>query len=408
MSDNPSCYNNPMSKQRVAVIYGGRSPEHEVSIITAVQAMAALPQDYDVIPIYVSKTGELFSGDKLKSIDTYKNMPLLEQITQRVALPSSPANITLTPTSQSLFKKIGKPFDIIFPCFHGGVGEGGWIQGLAEFYGVPLVGTGLTGAALGMDKVAMKSVFDGANIQQAPYIWFYRHDWYAKQATFVKTITTHLKYPLFVKPSRGGSSIGTTRATSVKELIRAIDLASAMDTRIVVEEGIVGAREINISIMGNAGTDLECSVCEEVFHGGSEFLDFKVKYLPSDKGDLTSSKSEGMASTNKIIPAKLDKKLVNKIEQIGKLIFNLFDCSGLVRLDFLVKGNGVYCIEINTIPGLLSFYLWKKSGYTYPKLLTHLIELAVFKHDDIKKNVTDFASPILTNLSQGKLGSKLN
>ena len=397
-----------MSKLKVAVIFGGKSPEHEVSIITAVQAMASMPSDYDVIPIYVSKTGELFSGDKLKSIDTYKNMPLLEQMAERVALPSSPATITLTPTSQSFFKKNGKPFDIIFPCFHGGVGEGGWIQGLAEFYGIPLVGTGLTGAALGMDKVAMKTAFDGANIKQAPYIWFYRNDWYAKQATFVKEIETHLKYPIFVKPSRGGSSIGTTCAKSTKELIRAIDLASAMDTRIVVEEGITGAREINISIMGNAGTDLECSVCEEVFHEGSEFLDFKVKYLPSNKGDLTSSKSEGMASTNKIIPAKLDKKLVNKIEQIGKLIFNLFDCSGLVRLDFLVKGNDVYCIEINTIPGLLSFYLWKKSGYTYPKLLTHLIELAVFKHDDIKKNVTDFASPILTNLSQGKLGSKLN
>ncbi len=397
-----------MSKLKVAVIFGGKSPEHEVSIITAVQAMANMPKEYEIIPIYVSKTGELFSGDKLKSIDTYQNMPLLEQMAERVALPSSPATITLTPTTQSFFKKTGKPFDVIFPCFHGGVGEGGWIQGLAEFYGIPLVGTGLTGAAIGMDKVAMKAAFDGANIKQAPYIWFYRNDWYTKEATFVKEIETHLKYPIFVKPSRGGSSIGTTCAKTKVELIRAIDLAAAMDTRIVVEEGITGAREINISIMGNAGHDLECSVCEEVFHEGSEFLDFKVKYLPSDKESLASSKSEGMASTNKVIPAKLDKKLVNKIEQIGKLIFNLLDCSGLVRLDFLVKGNDVYCIEINTIPGLLSFYLWKKSGYTYPKLLTHLIELAVFKHEDIKKNVTDFASPILTNLSQGKLGSKLN
>ncbi len=397
-----------MSKLKVAVIFGGNSPEHEVSIITAVQAMANMPKEYEIIPIYVSKTGELFSGDKLKSIETYQNMPLLEQMAERVALPSSPATITLTPTTQSFFKKTGKPFDVIFPCFHGGVGEGGWIQGLAEFYGIPLVGTGLTGAAIGMDKVAMKASFDGANIKQAPYIWFYRNDWYTKEATFVKEIETHLKYPIFVKPSRGGSSIGTTCAKTKVELIRAIDLAAAMDTRIVVEEGITGAREINISIMGNAGHDLECSVCEEVFHEGSEFLDFKVKYLPSDKESLASSKSEGMASTNKVIPAKLDKKLVNKIEQIGKLIFNLLDCSGLVRLDFLVKGNDVYCIEINTIPGLLSFYLWKKSGYTYPKLLTHLIELAVFKHEDIKKNVTDFASPILTNLSQGKLGSKLN
>lgn len=397
-----------MSKLKVAVIFGGKSPEHEVSIITAVQMMASLPEEYEAIPIYVSKTGQLLTGDHLKNISSYQNMPLLEKMAETVALPSSPIDISLVPVKSSLFNKSAKPFDLIFPCFHGGVGEGGWIQGLAEFYGVPLVGTGLTGAALGMDKVAMKAAFDGASIKQAKYIWFYRQDWYAKQATFVKEIETHLKYPIFVKPSRGGSSIGTSCAKSKLELIRAIDLAAAMDSRIVVEEGITKVREINISIMGNAGHDLECSVCEEVFHAGSEFLDFQVKYLPSGKAGLASSKSEGMASTNKVIPAILDKKLVNKIEQIGKLIFNLFDCSGLVRLDFLVKGNDVYCIEINTIPGLLSFYLWKKSGYSYPQLLDHLIMLAMDKHSEVKKNVTDFASPILTNLSQGKLGNKLN
>lgn len=395
-------------KLKVAVIFGGKSPEHEVSIITAVQAMASIPKDYDVIPIYVNKKGTLYTGDHLKSITTYQNMPLLEKMAKTISLPSSPDNISLTPASPSIFKKFSKPFDIIFPCFHGGVGEGGWIQGLAEFYGVPQVGTGLTGAAIGMDKVTMKAVFDGANIQQAPYIWFYRHDWYAKQATFVKEIETHLKYPIFVKPSRGGSSIGTTCAKTKVELIRAIDLAAAMDTRIVVEEGVTGAREINISIMGNAGHELECSVCEEVFHEGSEFLDFTVKYIPREKKSLTSSKSEGMASADKIIPAKLTKSISDQIQTIGKLIFNLLDCAGLVRLDFLVKGKDIYCIEINTIPGLLSFYLWSKSGYTYPKLLEHLINLALDKNEDNKNTNTDFASPILSTITDdGKLGSKL-
>jgi D-alanine-D-alanine ligase len=396
-------------KTRIAVMFGGRSPEHEVSVITAVQAMASMPKDYITIPIYVSKTGKLYTGDHLKSISAYQNMPLLEKMSQVVALPSSPESINLSPVKSSLFVKSAKPFDVIFPCFHGGVGEGGWIQGVAEFYGVPLVGTGLTGAALGMDKVAMKAAFDGANINQAKYIWFYRHDWYAKQATFIKEITKHLKYPIFVKPSRGGSSIGTTCAKTKVELIRAIDLAAAMDTRIVVEEGVTGAREINISVMGNAGHELECSVCEEVFHEGSEFLDFKVKYIPRDKEGLTGSKSEGMASTDKIIPAKIDKKISDKIEETAKLIFNLFDCSGLVRLDFLVKGKEIYCIEINTIPGLLSFYLWGKSGYSYPELLDHLITLALAKHEEVRGLQTDFASPILTNISAGgKLGKKLS
>ncbi len=397
-----------MTKLRVAVIYGGKSPEHEVSIITAVQAMASMPAEYETIPLYVTKSGDIYTGAHLKDIGSYSDLPLLIQTAEHVALPSSPHNLALTPTKPSFLKKSAKPFDVIFPCFHGGVGEGGWIQGVAQYYQVPLVGTGLTGAALGMDKVAMKTAFDGANIKQAKYIWFYRSDWYAKQATFVKEIETHLKYPIFVKPSRGGSSIGTTCAKTKIELIRAIDLAAAMDTRIVVEEGITGAREINVSIMGNAGHDLECSVCEEVFHEGSEFLEFKDKYLPRNKAGLAGGKSEGMASTERVIPAKIDKAITANIQETGKLIFNLLDCSGLVRLDFLVKGKEVYCIEINTIPGSLSFYLWDKSGYPYPKLLDHLIQLALEKHQDSLKTQTDFSSPIIENVSiGGKLGKKL-
>lgn len=391
-----------MSKLRVAVIYGGRSPEHEVSIITAVQAMASLPKEYEAIPVYVSKDGKLLTGDHLKSIVSYQNMPLLEKLAQAIALPNSPQSIALTPLTTSFFNKSQKPFDVIFPCFHGGVGEGGWIQGMAEFYGIPMVGTGLTGAALGMDKVAMKTAFDGANINQASYIWFYSHDWYVKQATFTTTIEKSLKYPIFVKPSRGGSSIGTTCAKNRVELIRAIDLAAAMDTRIVVEEGIVGAREINISVMGIAGHPLECSVCEEVFHEGSDFLDFKDKYL-------SSGKPEGMASTDRIIPAALPKSIMEKLETTARLVFNLLDCAGLVRLDFLVKDKKIYCIEINTTPGSLSFYLWEKSGYPYSKLLSKLIDLSLTKHDEVKKLQIDFASPILENIGKGgKLGKKLS
>jgi D-alanine-D-alanine ligase len=390
-----------MAKIKVAVLYGGKSPEHEVSIITGVQAMASMPAEYETIPVYVTKSGEFLTGDHLKSISAYKDLPLLSKMTEHIALPSSPNNLVLLPATQSFFKKNAKPFDVIFPCFHGGVGEGGWIQGIAEFYGVPIVGTGLTGAALGMDKVAMKGIFDGTDIKQAPYIWFYKGDWESRQATFVKEITTHLKFPMFVKPSRGGSSIGTTCAKNTKELIRAIDLAAAMDSRIVVEEGITGAREINISVMGNAGHDLECSVCEEVFHEGSEFLDFKDKYLTGDK-------VEGMAATDRQIPAKIDKTIAKKIEDTAKLVFNLLDCAGLTRLDFLVKNKEVYCIEINTIPGSLSFYLWEKSGYTYPQLLKKLVTLSLEKNAETKGRVTDFASPILDNVSTGgKLGAKL-
>jgi D-alanine-D-alanine ligase len=253
-----------------------------------------------------------------------------------------------------------------------------------------------------MDKIAMKAVFDAINIKQAKYIWFYRNDWQTKQATFIKEITTHLNFPIFVKPSRGGSSIGTTLTKNVQELICAIDLAAALDSRIIVEEGVTEAREINISIMGNAGHPLECSVCEEVFHANSEFLDFEDKYL-------TETHSKGMASASRAIPANLSKSTIATIQATSQLIFNTLDCSGLVRLDFLVKGKTVYCIEINTIPGSLSFYLWEKSGYPYPKLLDHLIKLALAKHAENKQNIKDFVSPILTGIAKdGKLGSKLS
>ena len=391
-----------MNRLRIAVIFGGASPEHEVSVITGVQAMAAMPDQYEVIPLYVTKAGRILTGDHLRKLDSYRNLPLLEKMAEHVTLPSSPESRSLSLVNAKLFApKSPHPFDVLFPCFHGGVGEGGWIQGLAEYYRIPMVGTGLTGAALGMDKIAMKGVFDGTDIKQAPYIWFYRSDWYSKQATFIKEITSHFKYPIFVKPSRGGSSIGTTCANTKVELIQAIDLAAGLDTRIVVEEGITHAREINISVMGNAGTAIEYSVCEEVFHEGSEFLNFSDKYL-------TGGKSEGMASTSRTIPAQIPAEIVQKIQTISQLVFNLLDCAGLVRLDFLVKGKDVYCIEINTIPGSLSFYLWEKSGYPYPQLLDRLIELALAKHQDTQSTITDFASPILSNVQLGnKLSGKL-
>lgn len=392
-----------MAKLKVAVIYGGASPEHEVSIITAVQAMAAMPKDYEVIPLYVTKDGSILTGSQLLSLDSYHNLPLLDQMAEHVNLPTSPNYRAIMPTQTKwLARNTARPFDVLFPMFHGGVGEGGWIQGLAEYYHIPLVGTGLTGAALGMDKVAMKATFASANIPQAKYLWFYRQAWQADQSSLVKMIRSTLSYPLFVKPSRGGSSIGTSKVHDQTELIQALDVAATLDTRLIVEESIEDAREINISVMGNAGTKLEYSSCEEVFHNSSEFFDFTDKYL-------TGGKTKGMASADRVIPANLPTTTVNKICSLAGTIFNLLDCAGLVRIDFLIKGANVYVIEINTIPGCLSFFLWEKSGYTYSQLLDHLITLALSHQEEANHTRTDFASPILANPILGsKLGAKLS
>lgn len=392
-----------MTKLKVAVIFGGASPEHEVSIITAVQAMAAMPKEYEVIPLYVTKEGKVITDPVLFSLESYRDLPLLEQMAEHVNLPISPSAHTLTPTHPKLFtNKSGRPFDILFPMFHGGVGEGGWIQGLAEYYQIPMVGTGLTGAALGMDKIGMKSAFAGAKIPQAKYTWFYRQEWTENQAPLLKKITSSLHFPLFVKPSRGGSSIGTTKVHNQTELIQALDVAATLDTRLVVEEGIENAREINISVMGNAGTDLEYSACEEVFHTSSEFFDFTDKYL-------TGGKIKGMASADRVIPANIPPATVSKIRSLAGTIFNLLDCAGLVRIDFLIKEKDVYVIEINTIPGCLSFFLWDKANYSYPQLLSHLIKLALAHYQESSKTRTEFASPILANPTLGsKLGKKLS
>lgn len=391
-----------MTKLKIAYFFGGESPEHEVSIITAIQAMAATPRKFEVIPVYVGKDSRLYTGDRLRSIDSYKNLGLVSQLATSINLPSYPNCKSFPSATTKLFhQQSSRPFDVIFPCFHGGLGEGGWIQSLAHYYHVPLVGTGLTGAALGMDKIAMKHLFAHAGVKQAPFIWFTRGSWQKEQKELIKLVESTLKYPLFIKPSRGGSSIGTTKAKKDQELIHAVDLASALDTRVVVEEGIVGAREINISIMGNAGGELLASVCEEVFHQGSEFLRYEDKYL--NKG----GKSQGMASTARQIPAQISIDVKNKIATLAKKIFHLLDCAGLVRLDFLVKGSNVYCIEINTIPGSLSFYLWEKSGFSYPQLIAHLIELALAKHQEDSQTVTSFSSNILENYREGgtaKLG----
>jgi D-alanine-D-alanine ligase len=361
-----------------------------------------MPDLYEVIPLYITKEGRILTSQHLRKLNNYHNLPLLEKMAEQVTLPASPASNVLTSVEAPLFRKShSRPFDVLFPCFHGGVGEGGWIQGLAEYYQIPLVGTGLTGAALGMDKVAMKAIFSGVGIKQAPYLWFSRHDWKTRPSQILKHILATFSYPIFVKPSRGGSSIGTTCVNTKTELTHALDLAAGLDTRLLIEQGITGAREINVSIMGNAGHPLESSICEEVFHEGNTFLNFSNKYL-------SGGKSQGMANTDRQIPAHLQPATAHKIQVLGQQVFNLLDCAGLVRIDFLVKGTTIYCIEINTIPGSLSFYLWEKSGYSYPQLLDHLIQLALARHTETQATLTDFVSPILSNAQLGnKLSGKL-
>lgn len=394
------------SKTRLAVMFGGKSPEHEVSIITAIQVMQNADKDiYEIIPIYIAKDGKWYTGQELEKIETYKSLDAISDVATASSIAPDPTKKGLQITgSRSLVffqKEQLQTLDVIFPCFHGGLGEGGGFQGFLEITEIPYVGAGLMGAVAGMDKVLMKQLFASNQLPITKYLWFYRNEWTEDEKKVIGNIERTLQYPLFVKPANGGSSIGITKVKTTKELQNAIEVAVLFDRKIIIEEGFEDAQEINISVMGNSGSALQTSVCEEVFSTG-ELLSFDDKYT-------SGGKSSGMASTKRQIPAKLEKEIEKKIQDIAKKAYRAVDCFGLARIDFRVKEktNEVVILEINTIPGSMSYYLWEASGMSFTHVITKLVELAFERNEDRKKNTTTFSSNILEGYKPGlKTGKK--
>jgi len=389
-----------MDKKRVAVIFGGISPEHEVSVITGLQALENLDKEKFIgIPVYVSKSGELFTGNNLLRIETYRNLLTISQKSQRAQPYLDNKEKGIQPVSNNLipFRQKIVNIDVIFPCFHGGVGENGAFQGFFDLTNIPYVGSGVLASATGMDKVVMKQLFEQAGLSITKYYWFYRNNWENDQAKILKEIKQKLIFPLFVKPANAGSSIGVAKVKNDEELKNAIEVAFLFDRKVIIEESFEG-REINISVMGNSGSDLEASVCEEVIPS-KDLLSYDDKYKSEN------SKSKGMASTTRKIPASLPKEVEAKIQSMAKLAYETLDCSGLARIDFMFneKKNQVIVLEVNTIPGSLSFYLWEPKGITFKELLTRLIDLALERHEEAKKLTTSFPTNILEHFNpQGK------
>lgn len=393
-----------MDKKRVAVIFGGISPEHEVSVITGLQALENLDKEkFDAIPIYVSKNGECFTGDKLLNIETYRNLLAISQKSQRVQpyLDKQQAGFQIMGSAMGFLQKKIIGVDVIFPCFHGGVGENGAFQGLFELMNLPYVGTGVLASATGMDKIITKQLFEKNGISVTKYYWFYRKLWEKDQSKILKEIKQKLTYPLFVKPANAGSTIGVAKAKNDDELKNAIEVALLFDRKAIVEESFEG-REINISVIGNSGDTLETSVCEEVFPS-KDLLSYDDKYKSEN------SKSKGMASAKRKVPADLTKEVEAKIQSLAKLAYQTLDCTGLVRIDFMIneKENQIIILEANTIPGSLSFYLWEPKGIKFKDLLTRLINLALERHEEAKKLTTSFPTNILENFNPKGKASKI-
>lgn len=396
-----------MSKIQLGVMFGSRSCEHEVSIISAVQLMRAADRElYDVIPIYISKRGEWFTGDALFEISAYTPFDESRKGVVRVNLDitSGSGALTRMEHGRGLLGKdrevIVARLDCVIPVFHGMHGEDGTIQGLLELCNIPYASSGVGASAMGMDKVYMKQYFRGAGFPVLPSCWFLRRAWDDDPTAVMDQIEKELPYPVFVKPASLGSSIGVTRAKDRAALEESLKLAFEFDRKVLVEKGLENPLELNCSVLGYDGK-AQASEIEMPISGG-DLLTFMDKYM-------AGGSTKGMASLKRVLPAPIEPELRDKIRALSVDIFNDMDCKGVVRIDYMydAASDGLYITEINTIPGSLAFYLWEACGMPYSRLIDEMVRCAMEAQKDKDDSNYAYSSDILSNISLGgKAGSK--
>jgi D-alanine-D-alanine ligase len=378
-----------MEKIKVGVVYGGRSVEHEVSIISALQVIAALDKEkYHPVPLFITKKGIWYTGEALLTLDSYRDIKtLLPRCTQIYFSPNYGEHKIFAAKSGGLWKKpFEQQIDVVLPVTHGTFGEDGCLQGLLELSGVPYVGPAVLGSAIGMDKIVMKAVLKEAGLPVTDYMWFYRYEYQKEASAIFVRIETELSYPVIVKPANLGSSIGITKVNNTAELEEAIELAISFAERVLVEQVVTPLREVNCAVLGSP-EDMEFSYCEEPL-SADDILSFKDKYLNSAKS---------MEGAKRRIPADIPEKKRKEIEKLAAKAFTAMDGNGVCRIDFLLnKDTGeVFINELNTIPGSLSFYLWEPSGKSFTALIDQLIHLALKRYRQNEKKVYYYASNIL-------------
>lgn len=388
-------------KIKVGVIYGGETVEHEVSIISAMQAMNKLDQEkYDIIPIYITKDREWYTGNMLKDIEVYQDLSLIKKYAKNVVLYCKNGSYVLQ--KKSFPKSIITDVDIILPVVHGTNVEDGGLQGYLQTIGVPFVGSDVYASVVGQDKVYMKDIWKQAKLPMTDYVWFYDVDYKQDSEAVIKKIEK-IKYPVIVKPATTGSSVGISVCGNRDELVEGIDDAIQYDKKILVEEVVKNLKEVNIAVMGNYEHQ-KVSEIEEVL-SGNKFLTYADKYIGGGKGKLKGAKapvkgtSKGMASANRKLPADLDDKVREEVEKVAVEAFRALGSSGNSRIDFLIDEdkNKVYINEINSIPGSLAFYLWEAKGIDFSSVLDEMIRIGV---KDYKKRVSKTHS-FESNILQG-------
>lgn len=388
-------------KLRVGVLFGGRSGEHEVSLLSAASILKAIDRKkFDVVPIGITKEGRWLAADDAHSLlggddaaiarhlragdpETTPGARLLHEGIPTLMAPEPHQALQSQPVSagSDLQARLdGKSLDVVFPVLHGTFGEDGTIQGLFELAGIAYVGSGVLGSSVGMDKDVMKRLFAHAGLPIVKHVSLLRSEWEASPRKATAIIEGTLQYPLFVKPANLGSSVGISKARNRKELGPALDLAAKYDRKLVIEQGVggkkSGARELEVAVLGNGSP--QASVVGEIIPG-KEFYDYEAKYL-----------SEGSVP---VIPAKITRAQSKEIREMAVAAFRACDLAGMARVDFLMEPDGrqrIYLNEVNTLPGFtqISMYpkLWEASGLKYRDLITRLIELAIERQSEKDRN----------------------
>lgn len=395
-------------KIRIGVIFGGESVEHEVSIISAIQAINNMnPEKYDIVPIYISKDRIWYTGKMLLEMDVYKDFDSLKRYAKKVVLTKTEEGFCLLKTKGLFGRKVAE-LDIAFPIVHGKGVEDGSLAGYLETIGIPYVGCSMLGASIGQDKVVMKQLMEANHIPVPKYTWFYDHEYLNDTKNKLESIKK-LGYPVIVKPANLGSSVGISVVKTEKEIEKAIEEAITYDHKIIVEKMIENLMEVNCGVLGNHEYQ-EVSAIDEVLTK-NEFLTYKDKYLGNGKGKcskLQSPKSSGMVLTDRIIPARIDKAMEQEVIKYAIDTFKVLNLSGITRIDCLIDKveKKVYINEPNTVPGSLAFYLWAPVGKKYPQLLDDAIKLAIKEYKEKTKKTTSFDTNILSTYPGGVKGLK--
>ncbi len=390
-------------KINLAVLFGGKSVEHEISIISALQAITHIDKDkYNVFPIYITKNNEFYYSDLLTNIENFKNIKDLVKKCDAVDFFVRDNKTFLEKLDKKFFdKKEISHIDVAFPIVHGTNTEDGTIQGYLSSKNLAFVGSDLLSSAIGMDKYVSKILLKEAGFPVLDGLAFNTID-FKDVSTIIEKTEAKFSYPVIIKPINLGSSIGISKADNKEELEEGVNLAFSYATRILIEPAVVNIKEVNCSVVGDIDEAIP-SILEEPVNT-DEILSFEDKYVNGDKG----GKSSGMATLKRKIPAEISDEMSEKIKNIAKNAFITLGFNGVVRVDFIIDTltNEVYINEFNTIPGSLSFYLWKETNLEYTDLLDKLINLAL-KRQRNEENITYiFDSNVLSSGNFGAKGSK--